>query len=51
LRPRIAPVARSGAVPALFSLTGCDLALPPSQGFICKGDPQILVDSGTYDFA
>jgi hypothetical protein len=43
-------MARSGAVLALFSLTDCDLAILPSQDYVCKSDPQILV-SGTYGFA
>ena len=43
-------MARSGAGLALFSLTDRDLAILPSQGFVCKSDPHILV-SGTYGFA
>lgn len=41
---------RSGAVLALFSLTDRDLVILPSQGFVRRGEPQILV-SGTYGFA
>ena len=51
LRPPIAPAVRSGAVLALFSLTGCEPGILPSQGFVGKGDTQILIDSGTNDFA
>ena len=43
-------MARSGAVLALFSLTDRGPVILPSQDFVCRGEPQILV-SGTYGFA
>jgi cytochrome o ubiquinol oxidase subunit 2 len=44
-RPPIAPVVRTGAVLALLSLAGCEPGILPSQGFVGKGDTQILIDS------
>ena len=45
LRLPIAPAAHLGAVLALLSLTGCGPGILPSQGFVGKGDTQILIDS------
>jgi cytochrome o ubiquinol oxidase subunit 2 len=45
LRPPTVPLARTGAVFALLSLTGCEPGILPSQGLVGKGDTQILIDS------
>ncbi len=45
VRLPVAPAARSSAVLALLSLTGCEPGIIPSQGLVGKGNTQILMDS------